>query len=425
MKKKELLKSKHLETVATTAGVGLGFGAASAIGTAVGSAGLLGTIGSVFGYTVAASTPVGWLIGGAIAGGVALKYGAKLIGAKGKSDGICNIMEHRLIEQKQQKMQRISAKLSQADIKKAINLWEKISQESLTESDVSTQIIDGLKSGVGTPNEAIELACEILGYDINQFLNEKQLTIEELNIIVALAVVMMTADNDCKQEEFDTIIDVISDHYMIEKSDADYILSVTIENYLSMHESAKVNINPKIIFIVAAECFYLNTHLQKQILNILEKVALADGIFDKEEKALLDFAERCFTMAQHTDNYDMTLASLPKNEPNLFLSSDAKFEKKLASAIESYGVGLNPKEVIAIYDNTTFGKADKGFILNKLGLISDQGDILFYNEIERAKPVQDGMIIRTKYDDIVINCKINQFSQLTKFFNTISEIKLN
>ncbi len=76
----ELIKSETLKKFSSLIGLGAGAAGASAISTAIGGI-------SAFGFTLAAATPIGWILGGAALGGVAFYGVSNLISKKGYSEG--------------------------------------------------------------------------------------------------------------------------------------------------------------------------------------------------------------------------------------------------------------------------------------------------------------------------------------------------
>jgi hypothetical protein len=77
--------------------------------------------------------------------------------------------------------------------------------------------------------------------------------------------------------------------------------------------------------------------------------------------------------------------------PNFFGKeiSAKKFKKKCSKAINSYALGIDPEDVLAVFDDTIFGKADEGFLVTKWGIVSDNYQTIFFSQIVSCKHSED------------------------------------
>jgi len=440
-----------MEKGSAIAGAGLGVGTAAAIGTFIGSGGALGAAGSALGLTIAAATPVGWLIGGAVAGGAALHYGAKLVGAKGKSDGIAQTVEHTISARHQKKIQIISAKLVKGDVKCAADLLTQVSDHDASFKDVVDEITRGLTEGSTSPDEAILLACQILNLDSSDYLSNDHITIIELNAIVAIAVVMMLASGEVTSDEEDVLCQRLKEFYDVDQQDAQYLIEYTLNTLNSeTKKPEKSRVDSEVIILSFAEFIVENVHLNKQILSTLEAIAKVDGNFDQNEKKFFNFAKRAFTMAKDIGSYRDKIINLPDNEPNLILKNNENFNKKVEGAIKTYAHGITSSSVIALFDNTwlansvrniasfgdsilgkvstgktmkniSTGAADEGFLFTTLGVINDRREIVFYNEIKKATDLDDYILLDTEQGTFPLSCKGARKSKLLAYFVSLNQ----
>lgn len=426
--KKELMKRNSMENVSAVTGAGLGVGTASAIGTAVGSTGVLGSIGSFFGLTVAATTPVGWLIGGALAGGIAFKYGSKLIGGKGYSDGQIGESNRRLEEQDEKRFHEIRKRLSKSDIEIAKNLWREIEEHEAAPSEVIQEITKGLEQGAIPSNEAIDLACSTLGYESSEYLSSDEVTIEELNIIIMSAIFMSMIDGDVSDEEIETLYGVLSEIYGLDEDDSEFIIDYSWNRIQQTEEAIGEFIDPLMFSLTVASIFGKNEHLQVQLLDFLKYIAEADDEIDEMEELYFNFTLQAFEMADSMEKYQECLADFPDDDIVLFSRDSDVFHKKVNNAVKAYAAGLQPEFVYGLYDHTIFGKASKGFIVTTLCVISHEYDIVFYDELKEAKMEKvDGVNTLVLYDDEgepkFFNVDDhNAINLLVKFFNKIAKL---
>ena len=88
------------EAIATAGGVAAGATAAGAIAGAVGATTFLGstTLGGLVGGVLVVSTPVGWVIGCAVAGGAAAYGISRMIRSGGRQDEVRNAIRRRLLK---------------------------------------------------------------------------------------------------------------------------------------------------------------------------------------------------------------------------------------------------------------------------------------------------------------------------------------
>ena len=96
--------------------------------------------------------------------------------------------------------------------------------------------------------------------------------------IAALLVEMSRADHEVDKDERDTVGQLLKDHFMIEQSEAESLLSIADERAdraVSLHEFTRaVHEN-------------LSDPQKHRLLEMLLRVALSDGHFDKHERHLL------------------------------------------------------------------------------------------------------------------------------------------
>ena len=446
----ELIGRKTMVKGSTVVGAGLGVGAAAAAGTVIGGGGVLGAVGSAFGLTVAAATPVGWLIGGAVAGGAALHYGSKLIGAKGKSDGIAQTLEGTLAERHEKRIQKIAAKLDKGGVNSAVGLLSKVADHNADYQTFVDDRIKDLNEGVTAPEEVILLACQILNLDSSEYLDNGSITIVELNAIVSISIVMMLANGEVKSEEENVLCQRLKEFYDIDEQDTSYLIGHTLNTLNSkIKEPANSRVDSEAIILSFAEFIVSNVHLKDKILSSLEAIAKADGDFDKNEKVFFNFAERAFTMSEAIGDYQDRVNDLPETEPNLILKSNGDFDKKVKGAINSYAYSIPKSSVIALYDNRwlansvqtiasfgdsmlgkirhgktvkniSTGGADEGFLFTTLGIISDRREIIFYSEIKNATFLDDYILLDTTKGTIPLSCRAAKKTQLLTYFNSLN-----
>ena len=425
----EIVKRTTLEHGSSAVGAGLGVGAASAIGALVGSTGLLGTIGSAFGVTVAASTPVGWLIAGGFAGGVALKYGSKIIGKKGESDGSVATMDAIISERNQKRMERVAAKIAQADVVLTLDLLDQIKQHSDEYDEFVIQIKNGVEQGVIPPNEAMSIACEILDLPVDGYLQRDKVTIEELNFSALASVVMMSADGTISNEEIDVFVKSVSSNFSISYDDAEFVLNQQIEQY-SVFQNKVKNYYPLQIFLSIARTFKNNKRLMRIILNLLIEIVESDGDFEEDEKIVYATVYDAFNMALQQSQYEKLIFDFPylttedASKNNVFLNTDENFDKKMRGALAAYATGIMPNYVVGVYHAAVLGKVKNGFVINDLGVVRNDGKMILFNQIRSASydDVKEGITIATVCGDFWLSCKSKEMAGYFDRFGKIEKI---
>ena len=145
--------------------------------------------------------------------------------------------------------------------------------------------------------------------------------------------------------------------------------------------------------------------MHRVILGLIKAIAMADGKMDSAESALLNNAIKAFRTISKLKYYECILENIDISNGNVFTSNldNKKFYKKAINVISSYAHWLEPEQIIAIYDATIFGKADKGAILTKLGVqVSHSKKSYYYSELTKEVIYNEICFFTKELDDIYI-----------------------
>lgn len=440
---KESIKRATLDKVSAIAGAGAGIAGASAIGTAIGSAGMLGSIGSAVGLTVAVATPVGWLVGGAALGAAALYGGSKAIGAKGFVDG--DQKAHRTFNSDIEKKlyAKLTTKLSQKDATVAKELLNKIPDEF---AEWGNSAFDGLEKGTMPATEIISMCCELLGENSEKYLDSNDFSSTEIELTIKFAMLMALADGEISNEELQLIRTHIINFFelslLLDDTEIDLIFSQA--NGSNEQQEQLKNMTFEDIQSLFAVFFLTikNDRLKAMLPEFLAQVAEADGeISDNEITLYTQF----MGLLNAEVNLEMYLSSIENftQAQNDFLFSNSgsnveAYTKKVKNALEAYAKGIPAETVISLYDSTVFGKADNGFIVTPLAIITDQaedirviplgsiyhialenedsGDLLIYGEPDENN---DMNVIAQ------LGCVIEELDEFIGFLEAIIEVNLS
>jgi hypothetical protein len=149
----------------TSVGIGLGAAAAGTVATIAGATAIpvVTTAASWLGVTAVAATPVGWVVGAALAGG-ALAYGvSRLIRDGGLSEGRKRELLQVYKEQLQEVQRREQAQeIATPDRNRFISsLREMIEKDAITPKK-AFQLIDAVERGAMPLSQAYTLVTELL-----------------------------------------------------------------------------------------------------------------------------------------------------------------------------------------------------------------------------------------------------------------------
>lgn len=149
----------------TSVGIGLGAAAAGTVATVAGATAIpvVTTAASWLGVTAVAATPVGWVVGAALAGG-ALAYGvSRLIRDGGLSEGrkreLLQVYRERLQEsQRREQAQEITA----PDRNRFITSLREVIEKDAISPQKAFQLIDAVERGAMPLSQAYSLVAGLL-----------------------------------------------------------------------------------------------------------------------------------------------------------------------------------------------------------------------------------------------------------------------
>ena len=149
----------------TGLGVTAGFVASGAVAATFGAATLAGstTLGSILGGIFVTTTPVGWIVGTAMAGGALAYTAGKLIRSGGKCDMLKKI-SIRELEQRINSMRREAQSTPAYDekISKVITSIQYLISNSQMGQDKATEILEAIEKKRLSVDEAFELLQAIV-----------------------------------------------------------------------------------------------------------------------------------------------------------------------------------------------------------------------------------------------------------------------
>jgi hypothetical protein len=435
MANKELAKRSTMDKLAAV--VGAGAGAVAGAGTLAGG-GLLGSIGGVFGLTIVAATPVGWLLGGAALGAAALYGGSKMVGGKGYSDGDTNASKQFNSDNEKKLYMQLTTKLSQKDSIVAKELLSKLSDEY---KDFAKYMNDGLTKGSASATEIITMCCELLNEDVNTYLDGDDFSPDDIELTIKIATLMALADGEYSEEEATVIYAKVVEFFELDKildeSEIDLIFSQaqgSEEQQLQLANMTYEEIQS--IFVV----FFLvinNDRLKDMLLDFLAAIAEADGEISDKEEHLYGIFLGLLNAEKELDNYFIHLEKLTKTKSDMLYSHQGRdcegYSKKAKNALSAYAKGIPTSSIISLYDSTVFGKADNGFIVTPLAIITDQAEavrVIPFGSIFQVDLSEDGSLIfygeadenNNMYPIAELDCMSEEISPFLTFLENIVDI---
>lgn len=152
----------------TVVGAGLGAAAVGTVAATVGATSIFGvtSAASLIGVTLVSATPVGWILGGAVAAGAAAYSVSRLIRNGGISEG----KKKELLDRFREEKRKIAAKEAAGGIldddrtRLIIALRELISK-NLVKPDVAFRFIEQVESGRLPISHAFALISDVIGRD--------------------------------------------------------------------------------------------------------------------------------------------------------------------------------------------------------------------------------------------------------------------
>lgn len=251
-------------------------GGAAAASTIAGIAGatsipLLSSGAGLFGFTLVAATPIGWIVGAALAGGAATYGISRLISSGSKVE-----------QQKQHYLDSLRAKLGtqkhientnaieleKTDIIKIIKI---LVLENALKASIAFKIIEALE----TKNIEVE--------ELHEKLLEILVSIGMFSIVAPLALKIAEADGVVEQQE----LDCITKFFVVEKGYPEIYVKRGLSNISQSISNIDLNeVSISVRNFVQMRDDFTNDDLER-VINLLEEVITADGVkHDKELKAL-------------------------------------------------------------------------------------------------------------------------------------------
>lgn len=384
MDNKEFIKKETLEHSATVVGVAAGAaGTVAAAGAITGASGIAGSALAAMGLSLTAATPIGWIIGGSLAGAAAFKYGSKLINKKGELSGVTNTMDNLVEARTKERLTKIGLSLTTSEQTKAIELLEKALSEEKLNKEMFNDFKLSIEAGSLTLIEIADMLCYPLPAETNP--------LNDVILLMRSGLAMAAADGTVDNFEVEAIFQYIEKDISIAKDDFDFLFNLEHE----LNSNKKIN---QLIFFQIAASFYKTPAVFEKILIMLKAIGQSDGEFDVKEKNLLHVAEDIFSMAKQSEIYSYNSQNIGHyvgNEVNIILPTEKTLDtylKKSANAISSFAEGLDVNDVIAIHDSTYFGKSNEGFIITIYGIIDHENGLLLYDWILDVE-VEDGNVL--------------------------------
>lgn len=403
----ELIKSETLKKFSSLIGLGAGAAGASAISTAIGGI-------SAFGFTLAAATPIGWILGGAALGGVAFYGVSNLISKKGYSEGDISAQKVFSSDVEKQMYFEINKKISEKLNFIAKNLLSKlpVNEQFI---DFRNNAIDGLDKGTMNPCEIIQICCECLNEDYEQYTVDSQMMIDNIESFIKISTLLSLADKDYYLEEKKLIRDRITTFFnlkdILTEVEIDLIFKMAIGNVEDIKAILDLDCYKKINLLHTFILMESNDKLLVILLDFLQELANVDGKRSREEEIIiLSFETMLFSKLKLLNgNYSKLLIGLKQADELYYrIENDKndkndKFTKKIKNIIKSekaYGYCLSEQHILAIDDHTIFGSADDGFVFTPLGIFTNKSVLHFipYHTLKNnIKELEKIGLVKTKY----------------------------
>lgn len=375
MAKKEVVQRKTLEKGAALGGAVVGSGASLAVGTALAgaNAGVLGSVLGTLGFAATVSNPVGWLVGGAALGAAALYGGAKTVGNKGYSDGDYNAHLSFNSDKQEQEYMQLKAKISQKDNVIAFELLEKLPSEL---EDFKMHAFDGLEKGSMSSQEVIQVCCEMLGEDPNNYLQKNDFSLDDIARVLKISILMVLADGVVEDEEIESVENLIKTYFNLTQEEFDLIFDVVLNEEL-MEKMGAMSFEEIQTSLVSFFPSYDNSRLKWELLDILDDIAEADGEVDGNESKLWLIWYSLLKTENRLARYNPYFEQLLQTQDISYFTSQNNpkaFSKKVPNALNAYAKNIAYEHVLCLHDFTLFGKADEGFVVTPYAIISDNDD---------------------------------------------------
>jgi len=413
----EIINRDTMDAVSLVAGIGMGTATTNFIGTAVGSTGLLGSIGSALGYTVAASTPVGWLVGGAILGGGLLYGASKVVGAKGESDGDAKAYLQFNSDMEKKEYYKIITKLSHKSSQLAYELLNKLPSDY---DNWKIEATDGLEKGTMHPEEIISVCCEVLKEDKNLYLKKCTYSYIEIGLALKVFYLIAISDSELLAIEKDLIEREIINFFelesILEKQEIELFIAQSFGSEQQLKELQDMSNHELQTLLTVFFLTINNEKIKTMMIGLIDDIIKVDGRIHKKEVKLFNIYKGLLQSELNLEHYFPFLEQLAGVKSRHLYSvlgeNPKKFVEKIPHALASYAQGIPSNMVVSLYDDTIFGKADSGFIVTSLAIITD------LSIEERVIPLE--MIKGMKIEDN----KIILYSRQDKNDNISSSISL-
>jgi len=440
MAKKEIIKAKTITKASIGTGALLGIGGGQAVAAALNpiTVGLLG------------SNPIGWLIGGGIAGAALLGSVSTVASKKGYSDGTDNTYRQFQSDEQEKEYLALAAKISQKDSAIALELLEKLPSEY---QEFKLNAVDGLEKATMSSQEVIQMCCEVLGEDPNNYLQKNDFSLDDIAIVLKVSLLMILADGVIEDEEIAFTDNFIKEYFNLTQEEYDLIFDVVLNKELE-EKMLSMTFEEIQVTLVSFFLSYNNPRLKRELLDILDDIANADGDLDANESKLwLIWYSLLKTEDRHPlyEPYLQELTQIQDLDYFTFKTDPEAFKKKVPNALNAYAKNIAFEHVLCLRDNTVFGKADEGFIVTPYAIITDDeeervivlSDIFDYeidddNLIVYSEPNEDGKLpylasffIGEYADDFIdfidaiskINQEVFEDEQQTQTEETLSDVK--
>ncbi|MEA3316267.1 MAG: TerD family protein, partial [Campylobacterota bacterium] len=408
-------------------GVLSGLAGASTVAGLVGGGGIFSSILGGVGLTVVAATPVGWLIGGAALGGAVFLGGSKLIGAKGVSDGDINAHRTFNSDLEKQKYMKISSKLNSENSIIAYNLIDKLPLEY---EEFKEDMRGGISNGTVPIEESIKLSCEILGENEDKYIKEykEKYSLIEIELVIKIALLLIVKEDTTEKRDLirKEVIDFFNLSSVLIDEEIDIIFSQAIGTQEQQKQLKDISVEEiqtmLLIFFISIN----DEKLKNMLVDFLLKIIKIDYNSKNTEQLLYNIFIGLLKSEENMKNYNGSLNKFKKIKSKYFYSSEIKdkeaYKKKLEGALKTYVSGLNGENVISLYDSTTFGSGEDGFVVTDLAIITNQASenrIIPLGSIDRVIIHSNSILFFNKGK----HNKMNQIAELKCNIDKIDEFQ--
>jgi len=275
-----------------------------------------------------------------------------------------------------------------------------------------------------------------------KLLQERNVKLEDIEKAIKAAVYIAVLEDSETNKKFELIESKFVKYYELDKlfedKDVDYIFNLVVgsEDLISeIHDLSLKDVQSYYLSFVAS---VKDKDLKYMLIELLDNLSTVVGTVSDDELIASNTYIQLLNSELNLDAYESVLKKIDGYRSNYIYARNSEhnkgFNKKLKKALTTYANGLVEDDVIALYDSTIFGGADKGFVITKLGILTTQDEdfcVIPFASIYSVTYNKDAMRFFYKAEEkeeaIEVGClpRIDNLRILASILTQIAEINID